>query len=93
KFFCPLCGGQLRKKTYSENVFWGCSNYPECKATLDDVNGEPASARKYPCRACGHYLVRKKGAKGHFWGCIKYPECRHTLPDDNGQPVPRKLRG
>ena len=36
---CPLCGSPMRKRTARKGPrmgldFWGCSGYPECKATL-----------------------------------------------------------
>lgn len=42
KYQCPRClGGQLRKVNGKNGVFWGCSNYPRCTATFDDVKGKP----------------------------------------------------
>ncbi len=31
---CPLCGGQLVLRNGKYGQFWGCSNYPDCKYTL-----------------------------------------------------------
>ncbi|MFT6655286.1 MAG: ssDNA-binding Zn-finger/Zn-ribbon topoisomerase 1, partial [Marinomonas primoryensis] len=84
------CQAPLRKKTFKDNVFWGCTNYPECKVTVEDDQGVPSSTKKYPCRTCGHYLVRKKSKNGYFWGCITYPKCTNTLNDDKGLPVLKK---
>ncbi|MCW4631831.1 topoisomerase DNA-binding C4 zinc finger domain-containing protein [Marinomonas rhodophyticola] len=27
RYFCPACKSPLRKKSFKDNVFWGCSNY------------------------------------------------------------------
>lgn len=39
---CPRCKeGQLRQIRGRNGVFWGCSNYPRCTATYDDIKGKP----------------------------------------------------
>jgi len=41
---CPACGNPLRKISRSKpkkSVFWGCTDYPNCKETLPDNNGKP----------------------------------------------------
>ena len=39
---CPRCKeGQLRQIKGRNGVFWGCSNYPRCTATYDDIKGKP----------------------------------------------------
>ena len=40
KLFCPRCGAvmvkrQAKRGAYAGNVFWGCSNYPECKCIVN----------------------------------------------------------
>ena len=32
---CPLCGGTLVRRNGRYGSFWGCSNYPTCKYTLN----------------------------------------------------------
>ncbi|HKL21702.1 MAG TPA: four helix bundle suffix domain-containing protein [Tichowtungia sp.] len=37
---CPLCGGDMRKRTAGKgpnagNEFWGCSGYPECRGIVN----------------------------------------------------------
>ena len=38
---CPECGGRmtLRERKVDGAQFWGCSNYPDCKGTMD-IDGE-----------------------------------------------------
>lgn len=42
KYLCPHCKeGHLRSIKGRNGTFWGCTNYPRCTATYDDVNGMP----------------------------------------------------
>ena len=39
---CPRCGrGILVKRQGKNGTFWGCSNYPNCRMTCNDVEGKP----------------------------------------------------
>ena len=39
---CPRCqSGVMKKRNGKNGVFWGCSNYPECRMTFNDKNGKP----------------------------------------------------
>jgi restriction system protein len=31
---CPSCGGELVKRTGKNGLFFGCSNFPECKYSI-----------------------------------------------------------
>lgn len=33
EFICPQCGGLLKKRSGKFGVFYGCSNYPQCRFT------------------------------------------------------------
>ena len=42
KILCPRCKeGHLKKLRGKNGTFWGCSNYPRCTATFDDLHGKP----------------------------------------------------
>lgn len=95
---CPSCGKALRQVRGKNGVFWGCTGYPKCSATLpDDHHGQPGERKAPPvssehhCGACGKPLVHrvKKGKKGYdFWGCSGYPECKHSYKSDaSGNPL------
>lgn len=46
---CPNCEKVMVRRKGKNGFFWGCSNYPECKTTVQDNNGKPnftASIRK-----------------------------------------------
>ena len=38
---CPRCGAPMFLRNGKNGAFWGCSNYPECKMTANDNNGNP----------------------------------------------------
>jgi len=98
---CPDCGKPLRhmlkegtksKKGYD---FWGCSGYPDCKATFIDANGKPGSRcephekpelSQYKCPKCGKPLIHRINSSYNFWGCSGFPKCRESFKDNNGQP-------
>lgn len=73
---CPRCKtGVLLKVEHEGRSFVGCSNYPKCTYTLNNIS-ILASPKK--CPSCGGFLVKRKG-KGHwFIGCTNYPYCEHT---------------
>jgi DNA topoisomerase-3 len=96
---CPDCQkGFLRKRKGQKGDFWGCTCYPECKATFPDKGGKPSMEKKAPatvsehsCPNCTKGLIRRKGKpyKGkdsYFWGCSGYPECKTSLFDKAGKP-------
>ena len=84
---CPQCGrGVLVQRNGKNGKFWGCSQYPKCKAGYDDHNGQPQKP-KYTCPRCKQGTLHPiKGKNGIFWGCTKYPSCRCTYNDKEGIP-------
>ena len=39
---CPRCGqGVLQQRKGKNGIFWGCSNYPNCRMTCNDKEGQP----------------------------------------------------
>lgn len=45
---CPECGKPMRRIDGRLGAFWGCSGYPECRATLPDEDGKPGKKKPYP---------------------------------------------
>lgn len=85
---CPNCAGDLvkRKGKDKNSYFWGCSNYPECKVSYQDNNGEPYIYLSVPCPVCEKgELLKYRGKNGAYWKC-KNPECSKTFNDDKGRP-------
>ena len=76
---CPWCkGGQLKERA-GLSRFWGCSNYPYCKYTINDSAAVKANNR---CPNCGDFLVERTGKWGVFLGCHAFPACRFVRDKD-----------
>ena len=76
KTYCPRCKtGELLKVEHNGKSFIGCSNYPKCRYTLNNIS---ILVSPKQCPSCGGFLVKRKG-KGHwFIGCTNYPYCEYT---------------
>ena len=75
---CPRCKtGRLVLRTNERDGtrFYGCSNYPYCNYSIDDM---VAVSRNKKCRQCGDFMIFRKGRYGAFFGCHNYPRCQHT---------------
>lgn len=76
---CPLCQTGhmvLRENTISNSKFLGCSNYPLCDNTFNNIE---ILNDQIICQSCGGYMIRKSGPYGEFYGCTNYPYCRNKL--------------
>jgi len=64
---CPECGGELiERKNKRGQVFYACSNYPECKFTLSN---KPVPVK---CPKCDfNFLVIYKKGRKELFKCIK----------------------
>jgi putative DNA topoisomerase len=83
---CPSCKSPLRPLVGKMGPFWGCSGFPNCKTTLNDVDGKPTTEinEEYRCPICTRRLVK---ADGNYWFCSGYSKgCKVTLEDENGVP-------
>jgi ribosomal protein L37AE/L43A len=80
--FCPECGSPLKKRKGKFGSFLGCTNFPECRYTLNlrDSGNKAASGtgEEEICPECGGVLRERKGKFGPFLGCSRYPDCRFT---------------
>lgn len=99
---CPECQkGELLKKAGRYGIFYGCSNYPECKfikklekdAKEEELAQDKAKGEK--CPECGGEMVVKRGRFGLFLACARYPECKGAKPIVNatGVPCPKCKKG
>ena len=98
---CPECGEPLRRRSWKDRTFWGCSAYPKCTASMDDQAGTPVARKAvavsaHQCPDCSsplrHLSKSKKDdpkKKGYdFWSCTGSPKCRRTFNTDRkGAPV------
>lgn len=86
---CPECKSPLQRREGKRGAFWGCSNFPRCRATLNDEAGKPANAadEKYRCPLCTRRLIRAEKDKGDYWFCSGFDKgCKITLKDRDGVP-------
>ena len=69
---CPRCQtGRLVKREANGREFAGCSNYPQCDYTVNDV-----SVLYNPTRCnCGGFLITKTWNGKDFLTCSNYPDC------------------
>ena len=78
EYLCPWCkSGYLvvRKSEVNGKSFYGCSNFPYCSYTNNDMKAVYYNNR---CPECGDFLVLRKGKYGTFFGCHNYPRCTYT---------------
>lgn len=78
EYLCPWCkSGRLfiRKSDVDGRLFYGCSNFPYCSYTNNDMKAVYHNNR---CPECGDFLILRKGRYGTFFGCHNYPRCKHT---------------
>jgi len=92
---CPAGdGGKLVLKKGRFGAFFACSNYPECKASMNvGSEGQPVAKpekvvptvegidpdAKRDCEKCGKPMVVRASRRGAFWGCSGYPKCRNLI--------------
>jgi predicted RNA-binding Zn-ribbon protein involved in translation (DUF1610 family) len=97
---CPKCGKEMVKRVAqkgknSGKEFWGCSDYPACKATLnveaeekvESPDTQELEENSPTCPKCDGPMIKrtiKKGEKAgeEFWGCGNFPKCRGTVSVD-----------
>ena len=81
---CPWCKtGRLviRKNSQTGKSFVGCSHYPHCSQSYNNVE---ILSKPILCSSCrSGFLVRRRGKYGEFLGCTNYPECKQTLQLSN----------
>ncbi|RXR31507.1 hypothetical protein EQG68_09605 [Flavobacterium piscinae] len=77
---CPYCQtGYLvvRQNPIKNNHFLGCSHYPSCNQTFNDIT---ILENTLLCSSCeSGFMTKRKGHYGDFLGCTNYPKCRNTI--------------
>lgn len=77
---CPYCKtGKLviRQNSSNGNQFLGCSHYPSCNQTFNDID---ILEDKFLCPDClSGFMTKRTGMYGNFLGCTNYPKCRNTI--------------
>jgi DNA topoisomerase-1 len=77
---CDACGKPMVVRFSQGRKFYGCSGYPECKATRSgDNDSRPAPVpTDHVCEKCGKPMVIRQGRRGPFLACTGYPDCRNA---------------
>lgn len=77
---CPYCQtGYLviRQNSANSNQFLGCSHYPGCNQTFNDLEILENSILCPSCKS--GFMTKRTGIYGDFLGCTNYPKCRNTI--------------
>jgi DNA topoisomerase-1 len=91
---CPECGGQLQLKAGRFGPFFSCTNFPQCRCSVNlrgdakkqaEIEMPPPPRPKpvltdIPCEECGEPMMIRSGRSGKFLGCSTYPKCKNTRP-------------
>ena len=86
---CPECKKPLRRVEGKMGPFWGCSGFPDCTITFNDVAGKPTTDidEHFRCPICTRRLVKANKGADDYWFCSGYSKgCKVTLADNNGTP-------
>jgi DNA helicase-4 len=77
---CPYCQtGHLviRQNSLKNNQFLGCSHYPSCNQTFNNIAILENSILCPNCKS--GFMTKRKGKYGTFLGCTNYPKCTETI--------------
>ena len=77
---CPYCQtGKLviRQNNTSSSKFLGCSHYPNCNQTFNNLGILEKTILCPKCRS--GFMVKRAGQFGDFLGCTNYPKCKETI--------------
>lgn len=77
---CPYCQtGHLviRNNPNNGNQFLGCSHYPLCNQTFNNIE---ILDKTILCTSCkSGFMTKRRGKFGNFLGCTNYPKCTCTI--------------
>lgn len=77
---CPYCQtGHLviRNNSLKNNQFLGCSHYPSCNQTFNNIE---ILENTILCPSCkSGFMTKRSGKYGNFLGCTNYPKCTNTI--------------
>lgn len=83
---CPYCQtGHLviRQNLIANNQFLGCSHYPSCNQTFNNIE---ILENTLLCPSCkSGFMTKRSGQYGNFLGCTNFPTCRNTINLSNAQ--------
>ena len=77
---CPYCQtGHLviRQNSLKNNQFLGCSHYPSCNQTFNNIE---ILENTILCPSCkSGFMTKRSGQYRNFLGCTNYPKCKKTI--------------
>lgn len=83
---CPTCGKAMRRRTGSRGAFWGCTGYPVCTTTAEDLGGAPgaihaarAESKPPPRSSSTGGVAVGSGGGGAASGGHRCPNCKKPL--------------
>lgn len=84
---CPKCGSMMILRHGKYGDFYGCSQYPACRATEPAETASPDEIdRTYKCPRCKEgYFQKREGPYGPYWTCST-PSCHTRCADVDGVP-------
>lgn len=75
--YCKTGKLVLRKNSLNGNQFLGCSHYPACNQTYNNID---ILIDNIICPHChSGFMTKRKGKFGNFLGCSNYPDCSKTI--------------
>ncbi|KAF0199233.1 MAG: DNA helicase IV [Bacteroidetes bacterium] len=77
---CPYCQtGNLviRQNSTNSTQFLGCSHYPICDQTFNNLEILDNSIQCGNCKS--GFMIKRSGKFGNFLGCTNYPKCKNTI--------------
>jgi DNA helicase-4 len=83
---CPYCQtGHLviRQNSVKQNQFLGCSHYPSCDQTFNNID---ILENTILCPSCkSGFMTMRSGQYENFLGCTNYPKCKKTISLQNAR--------
>lgn len=77
---CPYCQTGflvVRQNPIKHNHFLGCSHYPSCNQTFNDIT---ILENTMLCPSCkSGFMTKRRSQYGDFLGCSNYPKCKNTI--------------
>ena len=90
---CPYCQtGKLviRQNLTNSTRFLGCSHYPNCNQTFNNLEILENTILCPKCRS--GFMVKRAGQFGDFLGCTNYPRCRETIAVAESDDIQAKVQ-
>jgi len=75
--YCQTGHLVIRHNAFKNNQFLGCSHYPSCNQTFNNIE---ILENTILCSSCkSGFMTKRSGRFGKFLGCTNYPKCKNTI--------------